>query len=112
MMGSRAADGAGGGQLTELSSYPIIWPVDHELQLLNAIADPAERAQRALAAIEDGRALMEKAAETRARAALELYQKHGAAKAARLLGTSRVNLYRIMGQLPRFASSDWQRRLR
>jgi hypothetical protein len=70
------------------------------LESLNAIADPAERAQQALAVIESGRTLMEKAAEARARAALELYQQHGAAKAARLLGTSRVNLYRIMGQLP------------
>jgi len=83
-----------------MSPYPIIGSVSDELQSLNAILDPAERAQRALAVIEDGRSLMEKAAETRARAALELYNQHGAAKAARLLGTSRVNVYRIIGQLP------------
>jgi hypothetical protein len=74
--------------------------VDTDLAALRTICDPAERAQRALAVIEGGRELMERAADTRARAALELYQQHGASKAARLLGTTRVNLYRILGQIP------------
>jgi hypothetical protein len=74
--------------------------VTNDVEVLNAVSDPAQRAAQALATIEQGRLLMEKAAEVRARAAFELYQKHGAPKAARLLGISRVNLYRIVGQVP------------
>jgi hypothetical protein len=74
--------------------------VDTDLEALSTISDPAERAQRALAVIEGGRELMERAAAARAGAALELYREHGAAKAARLLGTTRVNVYRIIGQIP------------
>ena len=43
---------------------------------------------------------MEQLAQTRARAVHELYKQHGATKAARMLGISRVNLYRIIGQIP------------
>lgn len=70
------------------------------LSRIKLVVDPTERAQKALALIEEARTIMEQAAEVRARAALDLYRMHGAAKAARLLGTSRVNLYRILGQIP------------
>ena len=70
------------------------------LSRLKLVVDPTERAQKALALIEEARTIMEQAAEVRARATLDLYRMHGAAKAARLLGTSRVNLYRILGQIP------------
>jgi hypothetical protein len=73
------------------------WP---EVRALQGVADPGERAQKALAAMEDARGLMEAIADIRARAVHELYVRHGASKAARLLGISRVNLYRIIGQIP------------
>jgi hypothetical protein len=71
-----------------------------QIESLEGVADPVERAHRALMAMEDARNLMEGLAATRARAVYELYCAHGASKAARLLGISRVNLYRIIGQVP------------
>ena len=50
--------------------------------------------------MEQVRELMATLAETRARAVYELYQEHGAPKAARMLGINRVNLYRIIRELP------------
>jgi transcriptional regulator with PAS, ATPase and Fis domain len=67
---------------------------------LATLAEPTERAQRALVAMEDARTLIGQLAQTRARAVYELYQEHGASKAARLLGINRVNLYRIIRELP------------
>jgi hypothetical protein len=71
-----------------------------EVEALATLADPAERAQKALVAMEDARTLIGQLAQTRARAVYELYQEHGASKAARLLGINRVNLYRIIRELP------------
>jgi hypothetical protein len=71
-----------------------------DLESLASVPDPTDRAQRALVAMEDARTLIQQLAETRARAVYELYQLHGASKAARLLGVNRVNLYRIIRELP------------
>jgi hypothetical protein len=76
------------------------------LQDLESVPDATERARKALAAMEDARTLMEDLAQTRARAVLELYQEHGASKAARLLGINRVNLYRIIRELPEVRSKQ------
>lgn len=67
---------------------------------MEAVKDPAERAHKALMAMEDARDLMEALGEARARAVHQIYQNHGASKAARMLGISRVNLYRVIGQVP------------
>ena len=64
------------------------------------IRDPVERASRSLVLMEQARTRMEELAEIRARAVYELYRQYGGSKAARLLGMSRMNLYRLIGQLP------------
>ena len=67
---------------------------------LTAQPDPMVRAQQALVEIENARTLMEQLALERAKAVYELYKQHGASKAARLLGINRVNLYRVIRELP------------
>jgi ribosomal protein S12 methylthiotransferase accessory factor YcaO len=67
---------------------------------LTAHPDPVVRAQQALVEIENARTLMEELALERAKAVYELYKQHGASKAARLLGINRVNLYRVIRELP------------
>ena len=62
------------------------------------IADPLERAARALVVMEDARDLQSKMARIRGLAVYEVYTAHGAAKAARLLGISRAGLYRIIAE--------------
>lgn len=69
---------------------------EQEVQALEAIEDPIERSTAALHAIEEARVLMSELAKVRSRSVADASRRYGASKAARLLGTSRHNMYRVI----------------
>ena len=75
------------------------------------VQDPIERASRALVLMEQARARMEELADIRARAIYEVYCLYGGSKTARLLGMSRMNLYRLIGQVPEVRQQRLDNRL-
>lgn len=65
-----------------------------------AMPDPVLRHAHLLMRINEAQERLDALRLMRARTAQELVERYGATKAARLLGISRVSLYRIVGQVP------------